>query len=100
LPQPAGIALSSKPVSHWKPSRDALEQALWRAQPKVLNRDQGAQVTSTDVTSRLEVAGRRISLDRRGRALDHVLIARLWRTVKYEEVYVKDDETPRQATLG
>ena len=79
---------------------DALEQAWWRAQPEVFNRDPGVQFTSTDFTSRLAGAGRRISMDGRGRALDHVVIERLWRTVKYEEVYVKDDETPREATLG
>jgi len=79
---------------------DALEQALWRAQPEVFNSDQGAQFTSTDFTSRLEVAGIRISMDGRGRALDNVFIERLWRTVKYEEVYLKDYETPREATLG
>ncbi len=79
---------------------DALEQALWRAQPEVFNSDQGVQFTSTDFTSRLEVAGIRISMDGRGRALDNVFIERLWRTVKYEEVYLKDYETPREATLG
>jgi putative transposase len=79
---------------------DALAQAWWRAQPEVFHSDQGAQFTSTDFTSRLEVAGRRMSLDGRGRALDNVFVERLWRTVKYEEVYLKDDETPREATLG
>jgi len=79
---------------------DALEQALWRAKPEVFNSDQGAQFTSMDFTSRLEVAGVRISMDGRGRALDNVFVERLWRTVKYEEVYLKDYETPREATLG
>lgn len=67
---------------------DALEQALWRAKPEVFNSDQGAQFTSMDFTSRLEVAGIRISMDGRGRALDNVFVERLWRTVKYEEVYL------------
>jgi putative transposase len=79
---------------------DALEQALWRAKPEVFNSDQGAQFTSMDFTSRLEVAGVRMSMDGRGRALDNVFVERLWRTVKYEEVYLKDYETPREATLG
>jgi putative transposase len=68
---------------------DALEQAWWRAKPEVFHSDQGAQFTSMDFTSRLEVAGIRIRMDGRGRALDNVFVERLWRTVKYEEVYVK-----------
>lgn len=79
---------------------DALEQALWVAQPEVFNSDQGAQFTSTEFTSRLEAAGIRISMDGRGRALDNVFVERLWRTVKYEEVYLKDYETPREAMRG
>jgi putative transposase len=61
------------------------------------NSDQGAQFTSTDFTGRLESAGIRISMDGRGRALDNVFIERLWRTVKQEEVYLKDYRTPREA---
>jgi putative transposase len=77
---------------------DALEQARWRAQPEVFHSDQGAQFTSTEFTRRLEAAGIRISMDGRGRALDNVFVERLWRTVKYEEVYWKEYETPREAT--
>jgi putative transposase len=67
---------------------EALNDALSRAQPEVFNSDQGAQFTSHDFTGRLESAGIRISMDGRGRALDNVYIERLWRTVKYEEVYI------------
>jgi putative transposase len=77
---------------------DALEHALRRAQPEVFNSDQGVQFTRTEFTSRLEMAGIRISMDGRGRALDNIFVERLWRTVKYEEVYLKDYETPHQAT--
>src|SRR5687768_9176398 len=73
------------------------DDALSRAQPEVFNSDQGAQFTSADFTGRLESAGIRISMDGRGRALDNVYIERLWRTVKYEEVYIKDYRTPREA---
>jgi putative transposase len=76
---------------------EALEQALGVAQPEIFNSDQGAQFTSIDFTGRLESAGIRISMDGRGRALDNVFVERLWRTVKYEEVYLKDYETPREA---
>ena len=76
---------------------EALNDALSRAQPEIFNSDQGAQFTSTDFTGRFESAGIRISMDGRGRALDNVFIERLWRTVKYEEVYLKDYRTPREA---
>jgi putative transposase len=76
---------------------DALNDALRRAQPEIFNSDQGAQFTSIDFTGRLESAGIRISMDGRGRALDNVFIERLWRTVKQEEVYLKDYRTPREA---
>jgi putative transposase len=76
---------------------EALNDALSRAQPEIFNSDQGAQFTSLDFTSRLESAGIRVSMDGRGRALDNVFIERLWRTVKQEEVYLKDYRTPREA---
>src|SRR6266700_1498163 len=79
---------------------EALDQALEVARPAIFNIDQGAQFTSLDFTGRLASAGIHISMDGRGRALDNVCIERLWRTVKYEEVYVKDYETPREAMQG
>lgn len=79
---------------------EALEQALMVATPDIFNSDQGAQFTSGDFTRRLETAGIRVSMDGRGRALDNVFVERLWRTVKYEEVYVKDYGTPREARQG
>jgi putative transposase len=77
---------------------EALEHALGVATPDIFNSDQGAQFTSLEFTGRLAAAGVRISMDGRGRALDHVFVERLWRTVKYEEVYLKEYETPWQAT--
>ncbi len=79
---------------------EALDQALDVAQPEIFNSDQGAQFTSLDFTGRLAAAGIQISMDGRGRALDNVFVERLWRTVKYEEVYLKDYETPREAIEG
>ena len=79
---------------------EALEQAWWVAQPEVFHSDQGAQFTSTELTSRLEAVGIRMSLEGRGRALDNVFVERLWRTVTYEEVYWTDYETPREAMRG
>jgi putative transposase len=79
---------------------EALEQALGMATPDIFNSDQGSQFTSADFTGRLETAGIKISMDGRGRALDNVFVERLWRTVKYEEVYLKDYGTPREAIQG
>lgn len=69
---------------------EALEEALESSQPKIFNSDQGSQYTASSFTSRLEGRGVKISMDGRGRALDNVFVERLWRTVKYEEVYLKE----------
>ena len=79
---------------------EALEQALQVAKPDIFNSDQGSQFTSVDFTRRLKEADIRISMDGRGRALDNVFVERLWRSVKYEEVYLKDYGTPREAIQG
>jgi putative transposase len=68
----------------------ALERALRYGRPTVFNTDQGSQFTSDDFTGALLAAGIQISMDGRGRAIDNIYIERLWRTVKYEEVYLKD----------
>lgn len=69
---------------------ESLEEALSRGQPEIFNTDQGSQFTATAFTSRLESCGIAISMDGRGRAIDNVFIERLWRSVKYEEVYLHD----------
>ena len=69
---------------------EALDEALTRAKPGIFNSDQGSQFTATAFTSRLESRGVAISMDGRGRAIDNVFIERLWRSMKYEEVYLKD----------
>ena len=72
---------------------EALEEALRRGCPEVFNSDQGVQFTSSSFTSRLEAAGAKVSMDGKGRCLDNVFVERLWRTVKYEEVYLWRHET-------
>jgi putative transposase len=67
---------------------EALDLALARGRPDIFNTDQGVQFTALAFTSRLEANGIRISMDGRGRALDNVFVERLWRTVKYEHVYL------------
>ena len=79
---------------------EALEQALGVATPDIFHSDQGAQLTSLNVTDRFTAAGICSSMDGRGRALDHVLVERLWRTVKDAEVSLKDSGTPREAIPG
>lgn len=76
---------------------EALEEALVGGQPEIFNTDQGVQFTSMAFTSCLASRGVAISMDGRGRALDNVFIERLWRTVKYEEVYLKDYDDAWQA---
>jgi putative transposase len=66
----------------------ALQEALHGRQPEIFNTDQGCQFTSVAFTGLLETAGIRISMDGRGRALDNIFVERLWRTVKYEDVYL------------
>jgi len=68
----------------------ALREALCKAQPQIFNTDQGSQFTSGDWIEELTRAGVRISMDGRGRAFDNIFTERLWRSVKYEEVYLKD----------
>ncbi len=70
--------------------REALESALQQSKPGIFNTDQGVQFTATAFSDTLERAGVRISMDGRGRALDNVFVERLWRTVKYENVYLMD----------
>jgi len=69
---------------------EALDRALKVATPEIFNTDQGVQFTSTEFVNRLKAAAIRISWDGRGRALDNMFVERLWRSVKYEEVYMKD----------
>jgi putative transposase len=69
---------------------EALDRALKIATPEIFNTDQGSQFTSHEFTDRLKAADIRISWDGRGRALDNIFVERLWRSVKYEEVYIKD----------
>jgi len=69
---------------------NALEKAFVKGTPEIFNSDQGSQFTSEVFTSRLKSAEVQISWDGRGRFWDNIFIERLWRSVKYEEVYLKD----------
>jgi putative transposase len=78
----------------------AVERALSVATPLIWNSDQGSHFTSPLYTSVLLAAGVQISMDGKGRALDNIFTERLWRTVKWEEVYLQDYATPRDARRG
>lgn len=79
---------------------EALERALEAGRPEIFNADQGVQFTSLAFTTRLERAGIAISMDGRGRALDNIFVERLWRSVKYEDIYLKDYATVPALTAG
>jgi putative transposase len=68
--------------------------------PEIFNTDQGIQFTSREFTGRLEKEDIRISMDGRGRVNDNILVERLWRSVKYEEVYLHYYQTVSQARSG
>ena len=78
----------------------AVQTALTVATPAICNSDQGSHFTSRQYTALLEEAGVRISMDGRGRALDNIFTERLGRSVKYEEVYLHEYASPREARAG
>ena len=78
----------------------ALDWALRMARPEIFNTDQGAQFTGQEFTGRLLAQDIVISMDGRGRALDNIFIERLWRSVKYEEVYLNDYQGVSAAVSG
>lgn len=95
----------SRYIVAWELSRDleqgfvmlAARAALGKARPTIWNSDQGSHFTSPQYTSLLEEAGVQISMDGRGRYVDNIFTERLWRTLKYEEVYLHEYSTPREA---
>jgi putative transposase len=79
---------------------EMLEDALRSGKPEVFNTDQGAQFTAEAFTGRLQRAGVAVSMDGRGRALDNVFVERLWRSVKYEEIYIRGYEAVPELHRG
>jgi len=78
----------------------ALEEALSKAQPEFFNTNRGTQFTSEEFTGLLDRGGIAIRVDGRGRVYDNIFVGRLWHTVKYQEVYMKDYADPREARTG
>jgi len=75
----------------------AVDDALLQTAPEIWNSDQGSHFTSPRYLERLQNANVSISMDGRGRALDNIFTERLWRTVKYEEVYLNEYDSPKEA---
>jgi putative transposase len=115
IPMPAGFMYltavmdwHSRYVLSWRLSNtlemefclEALEEALSQGCPEVFNTDQGVQFTTPSFTRRLESAGAKVSMDGKGRCLDNVFVERLWRSVKYEEVYLWRHETVAALQAG
>jgi putative transposase len=98
----------SRYVLSWKLSNtmdkgfclEALLEALRLGNPDIFNSDQGSQFTSDDFTGTLLAQDIQISMDGKGRALDNIFVERLWRSVKYENIYLNNYEAPREAHTG
>ena len=104
----AVIDWKSRYVLSWKISNtltpdfcvEALKEALEYGTPEIMNTDQGSQFTGDEFIRVLKNRGIQISMDGRGRALDNIFVERLWRSVKYENVYLKGYETIPDAQAG
>lgn len=79
---------------------EALKDALRIGKPDISNTDQGAQFTSNAFTDILKASSVQISMDSRGRAMDNIFIERLWRSLKYEDIYINNYETVRELHVG
>jgi putative transposase len=79
---------------------EALEEALSKGKPEIFNTDQGSQFTSEAFTGMLLAQGIQVSMDGKGRCMDNVFVERLWRSVKYEEVYLKVYQHGSEARVG
>ncbi len=101
----AVLDLYSRFVLSWRLSNtldkdfclEALEAALKQGRPKIFNTDQGTQFTSEEFVGKLESNGVQVSMDGKGRVFDNIFIERLWRSVKYEDVYLKNYSSVRDA---
>ena len=79
---------------------EALREALEIATPEIFNTDKGSQFTSDDHTGLLKKAGIKISMDGHGRVFDNIMIERLWRSLKYQDIYIKDYQTVMELSAG
>jgi putative transposase len=102
------IDLYSRYIISWELSQTleidfvliAVKRALSQGKPLIWNSDQGSHFTSPKYIELLKEASVQISMDGKGRATDNIFIERFWRSLKYEDVYLKDYQTPREARIG
>lgn len=102
------IDLYSRYIVSWELSQTleidfvliAVKRALSQGKPLIWNSDQGSHFTSPQYIELLKEANIQISMDGKGRATDNIFIERFWRSLKYEDVYLKDYQTPREARIG
>lgn len=79
---------------------EAVDKAFLRAKPLIFNSDQGSHFTSLDYIDRLKANNVEISMDSKGRAIDNIFTERFWRSIKYEDIYLSDYASPREARIG
>jgi putative transposase len=102
------IDLYSRYIISWELSQTleidfvltALKRALSQGKPDIMNSDQGSHFTSPQYIELLKEANVRISMDGKNRAIDNIFIERFWRSLKYEDIYIKDYQAPREARIG
>ena len=102
------IDLYSRYIISWELSQTleidfvliAVKRALSQGKPLIMNSDQGSHFTSPKYIELLKKANIQISMDGKGRAIDNIFIERFWRSLKWENVYLKDYQTPREARIG
>jgi putative transposase len=102
------IDLYSRYIISWELSQTleidfvltAIKRALLQGKPDIFNSDQGSHFTSPKYIEILKEANVQISMDGKNRAIDNIFIERFWRSLKYEDIYIKDYQTPREARLG
>jgi putative transposase len=102
------IDLYSRYIISWELSQTleidfvltAVKRALSQGKPDIFNSDQGSHFTSPKYIELLKEANVQISMDGKNRAIDNIFIERFWRSLKYEDVYLKDYQTPREARIG
>ena len=83
---------------HW--ILECLKRSFPKRKPEVINSDQGSQFTNTDYVELLQEEGIKISMDAKGRALDNIFVERFFRTLKYENIYLNEYETPKSLRRG
>ena len=97
---PAAKGLASQAIGHSSRRRRESSRTRLHGRPEIFNTDQGSQFTAKDFTDVLKRHDVAISMDGKGRWMDNVFVERLWRSVKYEDIYLRAYETPAELRAG